>query len=179
MLLILVAIGAAGYLAYQNIHKTSSAKASNTPSISPSTSPSASSSSGNFVVKEWGVKFVLASSLQSTKLVQTTRTDGTSGTYYAFTTARIQALGGKCAESATAGFGDTVTLYRFAQKPIATPDGELLNASPINGYYYVLSSPSAPCSSFDANAQMHDPSQTETNDRLALKQSISSLSAAQ
>lgn len=128
------------------------------------------------VLDNWKIKFKLADSLKTTEVLYYARktNDNPAAGYYAFTTKRIQALGGKCTEQP---FGDTVILYRYTEKPIATPDGELINEEALNGYYYILTSPISSCSGFDGNGQMQPPSQVEIDDRTALKESIRKLIA--
>lgn len=122
-------------------------------------------------IDAWALKFKISENLASTKVVHYLRSteDTPSQDYFAFTTERIRTLGGKCTDQQ---FADTVLLYRYKEKPIATPNGELINESPLNGYYYVLTSPIVSCSAFNSDDQMQSPSQDEVNDRAALKESL-------
>jgi hypothetical protein len=134
---------------------------------------SASPTSSNVLkIDEWGVQIQLESSLANTKVVDNKQTtnDQPPRSYYAFTTSRVEALGGNCA-STTLQFGDIAILERFSDKPVATPDGELINSTPINGYYYVLTAPSASCSGMGVKPE----SAVETQDRAALKSSLKTL----
>lgn len=129
-------------------------------------------------IDAWALKFKISENLASTKVVHYLRSteDTPSQDYFAFTTERIRTLGGKCTDQQ---FTDTVLLYRYKEKPIVTPDGELINESSLNGYYYVLTSLIASCSGFDENGAMQNPSQNEVDDRAALKESIRKLEVSE
>jgi len=150
-------------------------KESTVPSTN-STQPTNSANS-ELVVPAWGIKFSVPVALQNTKVAYTERqsNDQPPVTYYAFTTSRIQALGGQCT---TQPFGDTVILNRDSNKPVAVPDGELLNDQPINGYYYTISSPIAYCSGLDNEGNTQTPSQTELNDRESLNEMTKTIQAS-
>lgn len=156
---------------FYNVGK-SHQKVTETASTSPlpSTSPVASASptaSNVLKIDDWGIRLQLDSSLANTEVIHNKQ----SANEYAFTTSRVEALGGNCA-STTLQFGDIQLLERFSDKPIATPDGELINNAPINGYYYVWTAPSATCSGMGVK-----PASTiETQDRAALKSSLKTLS---
>lgn len=127
-------------------------------------------------IPAWNVKFSIPSTIQNTKVMYVERksNDEPPVTYYAFTTSRIKELGSKCQ---TQPFGDTVLMYRFSEKPIAVPDGMLVNEEPIDGYYYTVTSPIAPCSGFDESGNMRSSSQVEKSDRDALKEMGRSIQA--
>lgn len=122
--------------------------------------------SSQLKLNEWNISFTIPAALTSTEIKYEAKDTDT----FVFTTNRIKALGGECAKSP---FGDTVSLTRFSEKPLAIPDGELLNESPINNYYYVLSGPIAYCSS--QNSQQINP--IESSDRDALKITLKTLSS--
>jgi hypothetical protein len=191
VLLVIIALGGVGYSVYawqQNNSLTSDLKqkdsdnkrlADENEELKKAESQStAENDEGFLVIDDWNVKFELTGALKTTEVKYYARTtsDTPSQSYYAFTTARIRDLGGKCNEQT---YGDTVLLYRYSEKPEATPDGELINQNALGGYYYVVTSPIASCSGFDANDQMKTPSPTEVSDRAALKDSIGRLVAAQ
>lgn len=125
-------------------------------------------------IPAWDVKFSVPVSLQDTQVKYTERksNDQPPVTYYALTTSHIEALGEKCT---TRPFGDEVILNRFSEKPIAVPDGELINSEPIGGYYYIFSSPVAYCSELDAKGNMRAPSQVEVEDRHSLNELIKTI----
>ncbi|RYF29687.1 MAG: hypothetical protein EOO17_00395 [Chloroflexi bacterium] len=125
------------------------------------------------VVDDWGVGFEHVGSLHSTSVTSELRSGGEGAPeHYVFTTDRIRELGGRCVGRP---FGDTVILTRYQEKPVAVPDGQIINEDALQGYYYVVSSPIVSCSGVDANGAVRAPSQVETDDRAALKQSISEL----
>lgn len=132
-------------------------------------------SKGVVRLTDWGVEFRLVDSLLNTE-VKYSATTANDETAYVLTTSRIQNLGGQCVKEP---FGQTVILTRFSEKPIATPDGNLINEMPINGYYYVSSSPIASCSGMNEDGSMRAPSQVETSDRAVLIESVKSLKAIQ
>jgi len=175
VILVIALLGVLGFVFWQNfISKNSTNNHDNSTQTEvkqEDTSNKDVQKSDQLTLSDWGVKFTISPSLTSTEVkYQAKGTDS-----YVFTTARIEALGGECAKSP---FSDTVSLTRFAEKPIAVPDGELLNQSPINSYYYVLSGPVSSCSSLDSDQQpTNQISSVETNDRDALKATIKTLSA--
>lgn len=125
---------------------------------------------------DWGVEFRLVESLLDTKVEYSAKTMN-GETFYVLTTSRVQDLGGQCVKEP---FGQIVTITRFSEKPIATPDGQLVNESAINGYYYVTSSPIAACSGVNEDDSLKGaPSEIETKDRQALRESVKSLKTAQ
>lgn len=191
VLLVFVALGSVGYSVYawqQNANLQSSVVQKedenkrltdeNKKLKKAESQSTAESTEGFLAIDNWGVKFELTDTLKTTEVKYYARTtsDTPSQSYYAFTTDRIRDLGGKCTDQQ---YGDTVLLYRYSEKPVATPDGELINQNALGGYYYVMTSPIASCSGFNANGQMKTPSPTEVSDRTALKESISKLVAVQ
>ncbi|RYH15072.1 MAG: hypothetical protein EON54_28920 [Alcaligenaceae bacterium] len=125
------------------------------------------------VVDDWGVGFEHVDGLHSTGVTSEFRSGGENASdHYIFTTDRIRELGGRCVGRP---FGDTVILTRYQEKPVTVPDGQLINEDALQGYYYVASSPIVSCSGVDENGAVRAPSQVETDDRAALKQSISEL----
>ena len=176
--LIVAIVVALGFIFWQNfIYKEPVTNKTETQVIKkPEETKKVDSNAGYVVVDDWGIRFKSVSELSSTNVTYVARSDDNSGTYYAFSTDRIKALGGRCTEQP---FGDTVTLTRGSEKPIATPDGELINTEPLNGYFYVLSGPIASCTNFDSNGAMVPPSKVETDDRMALKESIKTLELVQ
>jgi hypothetical protein len=168
-------LGALGYVIWNNFFGSINTETEQV--VTQPNTPSDNVSDENILtINNWGIQFAISDSLQSTKVMYNERStnDEPPRNYYAFTTERIQRLGGKCAERQ---FGDTVIVYRYTEKPIATPDGELINEEAIGGYYYVLTSPIAACSGFNENDQMIEPSQVEIDDRAALKDSIRTLTS--
>lgn len=173
VILIAALVGVLGFVFWQNFINKSTPVNNDTAKVESkqkNTSKDAEKSD-QLILNDWGIKFTVSSSLTSTEVkYQAKDTDA-----YVFTTTRIQALGDECAKSP---FGDAVSLTRFAEKLMAVPDGELLNESPINGYYYVLSGPISSCSSLNSNQQpvnLVDP--IETTDRDAIKTTLKTLSA--
>lgn len=170
--IVVVLAGAVGYLgwnAYQGKYGASTASTiSETSKTTDTNTPSetANTQTETNVVKldSWGVKFTIVESLAGTQVKYKAETQDRQTTAYVFTTARVEALGGECAK---APFGDLVSLIRFAEKPIATPDSELVSESPIGGYYYVVSGPIKSCSESDVVSL----------DRAAIKESLKSLIA--
>lgn len=179
IVIIAVILGALGYVLWNNLssksaidQQTNAAQRNETEEDSGGTS-----SEGYVVINEWGVKFPIVNDLKSMEVQYNQREsqDEPSQTYYVFTTARIQSLGGQCAKQP---LGDTAILYQYAEKPIATPDGELVNKEAINGYYYVLSSPIAACSTVGEDGKSGKQiSQVEVADKIALQKSIRKLIA--
>ena len=125
--------------------------------------------SGYLVLNDWGVKFKIADALRSTEIKYSVENDK-----YAFTTARIEALGGECTKPP---FNVTVSLTRHAEKPQPGP-ATLLTEQPINAYYYTTYGPPASCSSFNENGQMQTANQIETDDRAVLKETLASITEA-
>lgn len=192
VVLTLIIVGAVAYLfvpqpdthksLFDSLFNKTDQNTVNTPTESPaaisnSPTPSPTTETNTLTIPAWGVKFTIPVSLQDTSVKYTERksNDQPPVTYYAFTTSRIQALGDKCT---TQPFGDTVILNRFSDKPVAVPDGELISENPIGGYYYVVLSPIASCTGFDANGKAQTPSQVETNDRASLNELVKSVQAS-
>jgi hypothetical protein len=130
------------------------------------------------IISDWNVEFTLLPELQGTevKYYQHKSTDGQFS--YSFTTSRIQALGGECNKqtSGSVNFGDTIIVTRFKEKPVAVPDGELINEESINGYYYALGAPIAACSSFNENGGTgRTASEIELKDTAALRKFVKTL----
>lgn len=171
VILVAALLGALGFIFWQNFMNKDTSDTNNTTKVEnkqENTNENAEKSD-QLTLNDWAIRFTISSSLTSTEVKY--QAQGTDT--YVFTTTRIQALGGECAKSP---FGDTVSLTRMTEKPVATPDGELLNESPINNYYYILSGPISSCSSLDNNQQSAvDP--IETADRNALKTTLKTLSA--
>lgn len=173
VILVVALLGTLGFIFWQNFIKPETAQNTNSNTSKTENKEKTTDDtkkSNQLVLNDWGVKFTIAAPLASTEVKYKAR-DANS---YVFTTSRIEALGGECTKSP---YGDTASLIRFTEKPVAVPDGELINESPINGYYYALSGPIASCSGFDSNGQMTQPNPIETNDRDALKVTIKTLSA--
>jgi len=125
---------------------------------------------------DWKVEFTLTDDLLNTEVKYKASTSSDAPAYD-FTTSRIQDLGGACAKDP---FGNTVILSRFKENPGPIPHGGLINSEPIDGYYYVYSSPIAACSGVDeSSAPVRTPSPIETADRQALIESVKSLKAIQ
>lgn len=161
VVIVVALIGGLGFVFWRNFmahDKTEAAKPVSASAQASQTRPV----SKDVVLDDWGVKFTPVASLSDTQ-VKTLRTY--NQTAYAFTTTRIQALGDECTKPP---FGDTVILIRFAEKPRATPDGELIGDKPIGGYYYAVTGPPSGCK---------PGSEVENKDRLALKESLKSLTA--
>lgn len=180
LILAVVAVAVVGIAVYNSgkVRQKVAATASPSPLVSTSASPQAKVSptptpSNVLGLDDWGIKIRLESSLADTRVIYNKQGGGAQSReyYYTFTTSRIQALGGNCA-STTLQFGAIVSLFRLKTKPVATPDGELINDSPIGGYYYILTSPSASCSGMGVRSQ----STTEAQDRAALRSSLKTLS---
>lgn len=174
--LIVAIFGLLGFVVWQNfINKPADSKQASTSEQSKVTQESkAKSNEGYIVIEEWGVKFLITDSLKSTEVQYNQRKSNNQPpqTSYAFTTARIRALGSACGKQP---FGDTVILSRYSERPVVVPDGELVNEVAIDGYYYTIGQPPAGCSSFDESGEMKDQSQVEIDDRNALKESIRKL----
>ncbi len=170
--IVVVLVGAVGYLGWNAVQNKNNSSTTPTTSGTENDEPETPSENTNTptetnVVKleDWGVKFTLVESLASTQVKYEAETHDRQAPAYAFTTARVEALGGECVKEP---FGDTAILIRFAEKPVAVPDGELINESPMDGYYYVATSPIAPC---------QPGSEIEAQDRAALKESVKTLEA--
>lgn len=172
IVLVIAIIAGLGFILWNNISDRTATpdnmKDSHTLAKSPAVSPD------YFTVSSWNVKFKIVDQLKSTEIKYYERksADTPSQTYFSFTTTRTQALGGSCA---TQPFGDTEILNRYTDKPIATPDGELLNNVAIGGYYYVLSSSVNACSTIDHGS----PSDVEIKDQASLKTSIETIASAE
>jgi hypothetical protein len=163
-------VGFLGWNAYQSKNSASTAPTtSETPKPSnpdtPSETPITPTESNVVKLDNWGVKFTLVDSLASTEVKYFARTtaDTPPQEYYGLSTARVEALGGNCAELP---FSDIVILQRYAEKPVAVPDGELLSEAPIGSYYYVVTGPIASC---QANSSVVN------QDRDAIKESLKTL----
>jgi hypothetical protein len=171
IILIVAIIAALGFVVWQNSTQNTSQPdtSENKPeenNIDTQPNESNESLSGYLVLKDWGVKLKIADTLKSTEI----KFSAESNTY-AFTTARIEALGGECTKSP---YNVTVSLTRHTEKPQPGPF-TLLNEQPVNGHYYTTYGPPASCSSFDENGQMQSASQTEIDDRAALKETLASI----
>ena len=176
VILVIALLSTLGFVFWQNFMNKDTTRTNNTTAKIEVKQKDAASEdaqkSDQLILNDWGVKFTISPSLLTSTTVKY-RAIGIDT--YAFTTSRIEDLGGECAKPP---FGDTVTLTRFAEKPIAVPDGELLNEIPINNYYYVLSGPISSCSSLNSSQQpTSQVNPIETNDRDALKATIKTLSA--
>lgn len=170
-IIVLVILGALGFVFWKNINTSTNKSKSSTDKVAQTeqdTTPD------YITLSDWGVTFKVSDELKSTQVTYT-KNQSADGSSYAFTTKRIHDLGGSCTIQP---FGDTQILTRFTEKPVATPDGELLNDPAIDGYYYVLSAPVAPCSIVDKNGALQQSakvSSTEENDRNALKATLESI----
>jgi hypothetical protein len=141
------------------------------------TENSKNNSEDRLVLSDWRVVFTMVPELRDTEVKYVQRNSPDNQTTYAFTTARIQALGGECTRQT---FGDTIHLSRFTEKPRAVPDGELINENPIDGYYYALGGPLAGCSAVDENgAVVRQASPIEQKDAAALRKFVKTLVSAQ
>jgi heme/copper-type cytochrome/quinol oxidase subunit 2 len=175
VIIILALLGALGFVFWKNISKTNS-----TPSITTS-SPSPKPASDYLTISDWGIKFKIADALKTTDILNTKEQskDTPPQTSYAFTTKRIQSLGGACA---TQPFDNTEILTRTSEKPNATPDSTLINSTAIDSYYYILGAPPAFCTVVDSNGALINNAQVdikaksiEVSDRVALKSMIETL----
>jgi len=170
-IIVLLISGALGFVFWKNINTSTNKPKGSTDKVAQTkqdTTPD------YITLSDWGITFKVSDGLKSTQ-VKYTKNQSADGSSYAFTTKRIHDLGGSCT---TQPFGDTQILTRFTEKPIATPDGELLNDPAIDGYYYVLSAPAASCSIVDKNGtplQGAKVSPVEVNDRSALKSTLESI----
>jgi len=175
VILVIALLGTLGFVFWQNFINKSTPQINNdtskTDNKQQENTNKDTQKSNRLTLNDWGVTFTVSASLASTEI----KYEAKGVDSYVFTTSRIQALGGECTKSP---FGDTVNLTRSTEKPIAVPDGELLNESPVNGYYYVLSAPISSCSSLDSNQQtVHQVNPIETSDRDALNATLKTLSA--
>lgn len=173
---VVVILGVLGYVVWNNYFasKDNNTQQVDTKSDIKNESSNENPNDGYFEIDEWGLKFKINESLESTNITHGpgTAKDSLSHNYLTFSTTRIQALGGKCTQEP---FGDTVILNRLLEKPITTPDGQMISDEALGGYYYVLSSPVASCSGFNENGEMKSPSQIEVDDRAGLRESIRTL----
>jgi hypothetical protein len=171
--IIIVILAGVGLALWNNL-------APKTQSTTKSDTSNTTEPSDELVISNWGIKFTIPDNLKPTevKYYERQSSDTPPLTYYAFTTTRIQALGGACASQP---FGDTEILNRYTEKPVATPDGELLNSNAIDGYYYVLSAPPASCTVVDPNGALNQnavESSVEASDQTALKSMIETIVAS-
>ena len=122
-------------------------------------------------LSDWKIAFTIPDSLKTTsiKYYERQSNDTPPANSYAFTTKRIQDLGGQCI---TQQFGDTVILTRFDEDQPAYPDSYWVSPDKIGGYRYVLSGPIASCSGAAANTQA---SPVEISDKEALIQLVKSI----
>lgn len=109
---VLSAAGIALYHAYTLKHASNKAT---TPVSHQSSQTSGPTASDVLKIDEWGIQMQLESSLANTKVVSNKQAtnDQPPQSYYAFTTSRVEALGGDCA-STTLQFGDIAILERFS-----------------------------------------------------------------
>jgi cytoskeletal protein RodZ len=174
IILVVAILAILAFVAWNSFMKPSS----NSSPQQSSNAKTSNSNEGYTVVQEWGVRFKNSNELDSTEVQQerVVSSDANPQVSYTFTTARIKALGGACSSGT---FSHTEILTRYADKPVSTPDGELLNDTPIAGYYYVLSAPAASCTVVDSEGALKQgatESPVELNDQSALKDSIKTLS---
>lgn len=169
-IVILVLLGALGFVFWKRLNTQNKPQASS----EKITSTKQTTAPDYITLSDWGVTFKVSDELKSTQVTYT-KSQSADGSSYAFTTKRIHDLGGSCAAQP---FGNTQILIRFTEKPIATPDGELLNDPAIGGYYYVLSAPASSCSIVDKNGtplQGAKVSPVEESDRGGLKTTLESI----
>jgi flagellar basal body-associated protein FliL len=173
-IVVVALMGVVGFLGWNALQSKDNASTASTTSETQkeeesetptTTTPTTSTESNVIKLDSWGVKFMLVESLTSTQAKYYARTtaDTPPQEYYGFSTARVEALGGNCS---TLPLSDIVILQRYAEKPVAVPDGELISESPIGGHYYVVTGPIASC---DPNSSV------VSQDRAALKDSLKSL----
>lgn len=169
-IIVLVLLGALGFVFWKRLNTPNKPQTS-----SDKTALTKQTTTPDYItLADWGVTFKVADELKSTQVTYMKK-QSADGSSYAFTTKRIHDLGGSCAAEP---FGGTQILTRSTEKPVATPDGELLNDPAIDGYYYALSTPLAPCSIVDKNGDLLQGakvSSTEKNDRSALKSTLESI----
>lgn len=170
IILLVAILATSGYFFLQSLNKKVTQPGTSQATPNKNETPGVSSTDpekGYVVLKDWGVKFKTTDALTSTVVKYSISNDT-----YAFTTARIEQLGGECAK---APYNVTVSMTRDTVRPPSGP-ATLLNEQPINGYYYSTYGPSANCSAFNANGQMQTPNQIEVDDRAALKESLATIS---
>lgn len=177
---VLIIIGAIGYVFWNNFiaHKKSEDTAQVPSSSNTQASPKPVTDTGQLRVAAWNVTFSMPDALKNTsvKYYERTSSDTPPVTYYAFTTQRIQDLGGRCASQP---LGDTVILNRFTEDQPAYPDSYWVSPEKIDGYRYVLSGPAASCSGGTSDDQTTtETSQTETNDKQSLIELVKSMVSA-
>jgi hypothetical protein len=164
IILVIAILGTLGFLFWQNLNSKT-----NQPETAQVNPDDTDENEGYLVLEDWGVRFKIAPALDSTEVKYSLKNDT-----YAFTTSRIEALGGECTK---APFNVTVSLTRYTENPGAGPM-TLLNTEPINGYYYATYGPPASCSGFDTNGDMQAANQIEIDDRAALKETLATISSA-
>jgi hypothetical protein len=179
---VLIIVGAAGYLFWNNFianEKSDSTKEvskSSKTNVSPSPTPTTDAS--KLTLSDWKITFSIPDTLKDTsiKYYERRSNDNPSVAYYAFTTKRIQDLGGQCASQT---FGDTVILNRFSEDQPAYPDSYWVSPDKVDGYRYVLSGPIASCSGTTADGQAtQKTSQAETSDKESLIKLLESIKSA-
>jgi len=164
-------VGTVGYFAWGKFNPSNNSQpdTSKTPDDkSPTPEPDPQNDDGYIVLKDWGIRFKKVDALNTTTVKYSV-----DGDTYAFTTARIEALGGECTKEP---YNVTVSLIRTTD-PNPGPMNRL-NEQPINGYYYMTYGPPASCSSFDGNGQMKEADQIENDDRASLKEMLATISPA-
>ena len=170
-----VIIGVLGFLYWNNFMQPAPPKNSTATTLQPQqVAKTVQPAPNRSVVKieDWGIELTIPDVLSDTGISFVERaSEGQAA--YAFTTTRIQGLGGKCLEQP---FGDTITVNRLAERPTA-PDSKLLNQEPINSYYYTVGSQIAGCSAFSQNGAIIEVSPIENNDRTALQEMAATLKA--
>lgn len=113
------------------------------------------------VLEDWGVRFKLDKRLEATEVVQYKQNEQVEDgkAYYLLNTERGKVAAQKACPSSSSPTG--LGLYRFTDKSSINSEGELLNDTAVNGYYYVLVTFGWTCQSGDRSNQVDVQSDNE------------------
>lgn len=132
--LVVVLLGALGFIFWQNFMQSKpNEKSNNTTTIT-----TLNLNDGYLVLEDWNVKIKYPTDLGSNVI---TYEKGSDGDYYDFSTERVSALGGNCA--------NLVRLVRQTESTVPDTSG-LIQVAQVGEYYYFINGPQTACSELDA-----------------------------
>ena len=141
IIIIVAAIAVLATLGFVLWHNATKAKTNtDIPSVTEQQDPATTTPTPTYIqLADWNIKMKVPDGLAESDIKYEKDHIAEAPEYYRFNTAKIIAQGDEC--SGGYPFGDIVALERTTNKQTAIDNaksygGELINASPINSYYY-------------------------------------------